>query len=190
MTTSLLTPAQWAQTEFASAQLGDRRLTRRLVQMARCLAQTPTGTLPQAFPDWKDLKGAYRFQIGIRIGSTGRPTPHPTFGSNGPLPGANSHRHAAPGLPGLERPQRGLPLSDRNSHRLNWETDASPDVWFKWPVAWRKLPPARCPRPSRTGKTSKGPTAFWIIWSMARRRFSRPIGNRRWQPVGNPGSIC
>lgn len=68
MTTSLLTPAQWAQTEFASAQLGDRRLTRRLVQMARCLAQTPTGTLPQAFPDWKDLKGAYRFLDHLEYG--------------------------------------------------------------------------------------------------------------------------
>jgi hypothetical protein len=68
MTTSLLAPAQWAQTEFASAQLGDRRLTRRLVQMAGCLAQTPTGTLPQAFPIWRDLKGAYRFLDHLEYG--------------------------------------------------------------------------------------------------------------------------
>ena len=68
MTTSLLAPAQWAQTEFASAKLGDRRLTRRLVQMARCLAQTPTGTLPQAFPTWRDLKGAYRFLDHLEYG--------------------------------------------------------------------------------------------------------------------------
>jgi len=68
MTTSLLAPAQWAQTEFASAQLGDRRLTRRLVQMAGCLAQTPTGALPQAFPNWRDLKGAYRFLDHLEYG--------------------------------------------------------------------------------------------------------------------------
>jgi hypothetical protein len=62
MTTStLLPPAQWAQTEFALAELGDRRRTQRLVKMATALAQSPGGTLPQAFPEWKELKGAYRF---------------------------------------------------------------------------------------------------------------------------------
>jgi hypothetical protein len=68
MTTSLLAPAPWAQKEFASAELGDRRLTHRLVQMARCLAQTPTGRLPQAFPDWRDLKAAYRFLDHLEYG--------------------------------------------------------------------------------------------------------------------------
>lgn len=58
--TSLLAPAQWAQTEFALAQLGDQRRTQRLVRMAASLAQTPTGTLPQAFPAWNELKAAYR----------------------------------------------------------------------------------------------------------------------------------
>jgi hypothetical protein len=58
---TLLAPAQWAQTEFALAELGDRRRTQRLVKMASALAQSPGGTLPQAFPNWKDLKAAYRF---------------------------------------------------------------------------------------------------------------------------------
>lgn len=60
-TTSLLPPAQWAQIEFGPAELGDRRRTHRLVQMASALAHSPGGTLPQAFPEWKDLKAAYRF---------------------------------------------------------------------------------------------------------------------------------
>ena len=68
MTTSLLAPAQWAQMEFALAELGDPRRTRRLVQMASCLARTPTGTLPQAFPAWKDLKAAYRFLDHLEFG--------------------------------------------------------------------------------------------------------------------------
>jgi len=68
MTTSLLAPAQWAQEEFALAGLGNQRRTRRLVQMARGLAQTPTGTLPQAFPAWKDLKAAYRFLDHLEFG--------------------------------------------------------------------------------------------------------------------------
>jgi len=54
-------PAQWAQMEFGMADLGDRRLTNRLVGVACGLAQCPSGTLPQAFPEWSELKGAYRF---------------------------------------------------------------------------------------------------------------------------------
>src|ERR1035438_2259678 len=64
MSRSLTTPAQWAQTEFELAQLGDQRRTKRLVKIAAGLAQSPGGTLPQAFPDWKELKGAYRFLEG------------------------------------------------------------------------------------------------------------------------------
>lgn len=41
---SLLRPAQWAQAEFAFAQLGDKRLTQRLVRLGAGLAQNPGGT--------------------------------------------------------------------------------------------------------------------------------------------------
>ncbi len=61
MINSLLPPAQWAQNEFAFAQLGDKRRNKRLVNIAHKLAANPGGTLPQAFPDWAELKGAYRF---------------------------------------------------------------------------------------------------------------------------------
>lgn len=61
MTTTLLTPTQWADSEFASAQLGDPRRTQRLVKIANHLVQSPGGTLPQAFPGWGELKAAYRF---------------------------------------------------------------------------------------------------------------------------------
>lgn len=53
-------PERWAQSEFAAAAMGDTRRTRRLVQVAEALAQCPSGTLPQAFPDWAELKAAYR----------------------------------------------------------------------------------------------------------------------------------
>ena len=53
MTNTLLSPAQWAESEFALAQLGDRRRTKRLVKIATNLVQKPRGTLPQAFPRWK-----------------------------------------------------------------------------------------------------------------------------------------
>lgn len=76
MSTSLLAPAQWAQTEFALAQLGDQRLNQRLVRLATGLAQNPGGTLPQAFPQMKDLKAAYRFFNQAKVGPQQIQTPH------------------------------------------------------------------------------------------------------------------
>ena len=61
MTNTLLRPTQWAESEFASAQLGDLRRTQRLVKIATNLVQKPGGTLPQAFPTYSELKAAYRF---------------------------------------------------------------------------------------------------------------------------------
>src|SRR5580698_8879054 len=61
MSTNLSTPAQWAQDEFGFAQLGDIRRNKRLLNIAEHLAASPGGTLPQAFPDWAELKAAYRF---------------------------------------------------------------------------------------------------------------------------------
>ena len=39
MNTTLLAPAQWAQKEFGLAELGDQRRTKRLVNIAKCLAK-------------------------------------------------------------------------------------------------------------------------------------------------------
>jgi hypothetical protein len=75
-TTNLLAPAQWAQLEFALAKLGDQRRPQRLVNMAACLAQTPTGTLPQAFPEWKDLKATCRFLDHLEYGPAEIQQPH------------------------------------------------------------------------------------------------------------------
>jgi len=61
MSTTLPPPAQWAQLEFGLASLGDRRRSKRLVNIATHLAAAPGGTLPQAFPHWAELKAAYRF---------------------------------------------------------------------------------------------------------------------------------
>lgn len=65
---TLLPPAQWAQEEFAFAQLGDKRLTQRLVHIGTGLAQNPGGTLPQAFKEVKELKAAYRFFSQPQVG--------------------------------------------------------------------------------------------------------------------------
>ena len=60
-TTTLQSPGEWAQQEFAFADLGEARLNKRLVKVATNLAANPGGTLPQAFAQWAELKAAYRF---------------------------------------------------------------------------------------------------------------------------------
>lgn len=52
----------WAEQEFGGAQLGDARLTRRLVEMARAKAQNPTKAWTEiAKGDWPATKAYYRF---------------------------------------------------------------------------------------------------------------------------------
>ena len=68
MSTTTLRPAgQWAQEEFAFADLGEPRLNKRVVKIATHLAANPGGTLPQAFPNWAELKAAYRFFDNPRV---------------------------------------------------------------------------------------------------------------------------
>src|SRR5260370_19249580 len=53
--------SSWAVNEFADAELGDVRRTKRLVELAHVLAQHPTAALPEACGDGAMLKAAYRF---------------------------------------------------------------------------------------------------------------------------------
>jgi hypothetical protein len=52
---------EWAEFEFGQAQLGDKRRTARLVQLAGVLAEKPGSSLPEATGDRATLKAAYRF---------------------------------------------------------------------------------------------------------------------------------
>ncbi len=60
MDTTLSEAAEWAQAEFAGAELGDARRTRRLVAVAEGLARNPRGTIHAALDGWAEQKGAYR----------------------------------------------------------------------------------------------------------------------------------
>jgi len=53
-------PAAWAYTQFATAKLGDRRRTQRLVTLATQIAGDPSSSLPKQTQHWSDLKSAYR----------------------------------------------------------------------------------------------------------------------------------
>jgi hypothetical protein len=51
----------WAAAELRYAQLGDKRLNRRLVRLVEDLAAQPTVSVPQASGNWAATKAAYRF---------------------------------------------------------------------------------------------------------------------------------
>ena len=50
----------WAAEEFATAELGDKRLNSRLVKLAEQLAAKPTASIPGACGGWGDTAAAYR----------------------------------------------------------------------------------------------------------------------------------
>src|SRR5450432_3857632 len=56
----LAEPRAWAEAQFGTAQLGDVRRTRRLVEAAQQMAQLPGGSLPRLTETWGDAKAAYR----------------------------------------------------------------------------------------------------------------------------------
>lgn len=51
----------WAEEEFGEADLGDKRLNARLVQLAGVLGEKPQDSLPDASGESATLKAAYRF---------------------------------------------------------------------------------------------------------------------------------
>ena len=53
--------AGWVHREFGAARLGDRRLERRLLEIAAAFAAQPTAAIPQACGSWPATKAAYRF---------------------------------------------------------------------------------------------------------------------------------
>jgi len=60
-------PVDWAQEEFAQADLGDHRLVRRCCQLARAFYARPQASLPQACGTRAQAKAAYRFFDNPRV---------------------------------------------------------------------------------------------------------------------------
>jgi len=54
----------------------DARYSKRLVNIGERLAAQPGGTLPQAFAEWAELKGAYRFFADASNGFEQIQNPH------------------------------------------------------------------------------------------------------------------
>ena len=58
---------QWAEQEFGQAQLGDNRLTKRLVRLATQRASMPNATIPQSCQNMAGTRAAYRFYDNDQI---------------------------------------------------------------------------------------------------------------------------
>jgi transposase-like protein/transposase Tn5 family protein len=67
---------EWAQAEFSSAELGDKRRTVRLVELAQRLSERPEMSLPQALEHTAALKAAYRFFDNADIAHESVLAPH------------------------------------------------------------------------------------------------------------------
>ncbi|TDN57722.1 IS4 family transposase [Paraburkholderia sp. BL10I2N1] len=67
--------ADWADTEFGAANLGDARLTSRLVALARRLASSPDCPFPRSL-NAAELKAAYRFFDNEQVDTDGVLAPH------------------------------------------------------------------------------------------------------------------
>jgi hypothetical protein len=68
--------AAWARSQFAGAELGDRRRTARLITLATQIASDPSASLPDQTESWADLKAAYRFVDNPAVTFDAIATPH------------------------------------------------------------------------------------------------------------------
>jgi hypothetical protein len=57
--TVVLDGPEWAQQQFGTAELGDRRRTRRAVKLAGAFTLNPSASVPEVCGTWKDTKAAY-----------------------------------------------------------------------------------------------------------------------------------
>lgn len=53
-------PQEWAQMEFSTCQLGDKRRTDRLMKSAELVLARPDGSTPRQIEAWSDCKALYR----------------------------------------------------------------------------------------------------------------------------------
>lgn len=68
--------ADWAQLNFGTCELGDKRRTKRLVEVAKQVGNHPSASLPNQIERWSDLKAAYRLFDGDEVTFEAVARPH------------------------------------------------------------------------------------------------------------------
>ena len=66
----------WSEEEFASLDVGDRRLNRRAITLCADFAAPPQASIPQACDDWAATKAAYRFFENPKVSAEQLLAPH------------------------------------------------------------------------------------------------------------------
>lgn len=79
-------PGSWAESEFGTCELGDRRRTQRLVKVGAQVLARPDGTSPEQTESWADCKALYRLMDSDAVSFEAITTPHyrRTRASGGP----------------------------------------------------------------------------------------------------------
>jgi hypothetical protein len=72
----MTTDKSWAEEEFRSVDLGDKRLDRRLIRVVRRLADAPQHGIPAAMDGWKETQAAYRLFQNEKVTFEGILEPH------------------------------------------------------------------------------------------------------------------
>jgi hypothetical protein len=67
---------EWYKDEFSKSGFGDKRLSNRLIKVAKDLSEHPTMPINQASGDWNSTKGAYRFFDNQKVSPAGILEPH------------------------------------------------------------------------------------------------------------------
>ena len=60
MSSLTLNVSQWAEQQFGTCELGNKRRTKRLVKLASQVATKPDAATPKQTESWADCKAAYR----------------------------------------------------------------------------------------------------------------------------------
>jgi len=66
----------WRENEFSGADFGDPRLTKRLIKIAKKLADNPQASIPQACETWMETKATYRFLDNDKVNEHNLQEPH------------------------------------------------------------------------------------------------------------------
>jgi len=69
-------PADWTEEEFGGAELGDKRLTDRLMRLGEAFFAKPTANIPQACATEASAKAAYRFFDNAQVSMDAILKPH------------------------------------------------------------------------------------------------------------------
>ena len=72
----------WAEQQFGTCELGDRRRTRRLVKFAAQAAEKPDASTPRQAEAWADLKAAYRLFDQVEATFDALTAPHQALTRN------------------------------------------------------------------------------------------------------------